>query len=529
VGGPILIPKLYDGRNRSFFHVVYSGFRWRAAPVTEFATLPTAEMRRGDFSRTGRNIYDPRTTTGTVREQFPGNMIPENRFSTVARNVIALLPPTTNNNLTNNFLVTGAQRFDRDQLNIKIDHALSDRNRLSGFVYIGTQQNVEPERLPVPFSGALDEDRRSRWARLNHDYIFSPTTLNHLILGFTREGQFWQKLSANQDWPNRIGLRGVNTGPGNTFPMITFTDALTQWGEPTATATLSKSVGQQVNNVWQITDNLSHIRGSHTLKFGVDYRYQQTNGADPANSQGRFGFTNLETALPGVNNTGHSWASFLLGAVNNARYNELLVVPGLRYKYFAWYVQDDWKVSPRLTLNLGLRHEIFFPRTERFNNLSGFDPDLANPGAGGLPGALAYLGDGQGRNGRSSFADTDYKAFGPRFGFAYSVTAGTVLRGGYGISYAAGNAAEARAFPSASTLSRHLRARIRASPRPSTSTTASRRTIAAHPSLIRHSPTVPRSSTWAATTAAFHISRTGRSTSSASCRLQSSPRPDTSA
>jgi hypothetical protein len=445
LGGPIVIPKLYDGRNRSFFHFVYSGFRWRSAPVNELVTLPTAAMRRGDFSAVGRPIYDPataRTVDGrTVRDQFPNNVIPQERFSTVARNIISLLPANSNNNLTNNFFVTGAQQFDRDQFNIKIDHALSDRNRLSGFVYIGTQQNVEPERLPVPFSGALDEDRRSRWARINHDYIFSASTLNHLIVGFTREGQFWQKLSANQDWPNRIGLRGVNTGPGNTFPMMTFTDALTQWGEPTATATLSKSVGEQVNNVWQLTDNLSHIRGAHSLKFGVDYRYQQTNGADPANSQGRFSFTNLETAQPGVNNTGHAWASFLLGTVNAARYNELLVVPGLRYKYFAWYLQDDWKLSPRLTLNLGLRHEIFFPRTERFNNLSGFDPDLPNPGAGGLLGALAYLGEGQGRNGRSSFAETDYKAFGPRIGFAWSLTDRTILRGGYGISYAPGNAA----------------------------------------------------------------------------------------
>ncbi|HET8547033.1 MAG TPA: TonB-dependent receptor [Bryobacteraceae bacterium] len=442
IGGPIVLPKLYNGRNRTFFHVVYSGFRWRSAPVNEMVTLPTAEMRRGDFSRVGRNIYDPRTTAGNVREQFAGNIIPENRFSAVARNIIELLPPTTNNNLTNNFLVTGAQKFDRDQINLKLDHAVSDRNRLSGFVYIGTQQSVEPERLPVPFSGALDEDRRSRWARLNHDYIFSPSTLNHLIVGFTREGQFWQKLSANQDWPNRIGLKGVNTGPGNVFPTITFTDALTLWGEsPAVTGPLSKSVGQQVNNVWQVSDNVSHIHGSHTLKFGVDYRYQQTNGADPANSQGRFSFTNLETAQPGVNNTGHAWASFLLGAVNAARYTELVVVPGLRYKYFAWYVQDDWKISPKLTLNVGLRHEIFFPRTERFRNLSGFDPDLANPGANGRPGALAFLGEGAGRNGRSSFADTDFRAFGPRFGFAYSMTDRTVLRGGYGISYAAGNAA----------------------------------------------------------------------------------------
>jgi hypothetical protein len=300
--------------------------------------------------------------------------------------------------------------------------------------------------LPVPLSNALNEDYRSRWARLNHDYILSPSLLNHFTLGFTREGQFWQNLSADQGWPEKIGLRGVNTAKGNAFPLMTFTDGYRAWGGgsiiPPADSN-TKSTGVQTNNAWQVSDNVSWIRGNHNFKFGGEARWLQTNGADFFLSQGKFDFNSLETALPtpaGRTSSGNAFASFLLGAVDKASYNELAVVPGNRYRYLATFLQDDWKATRTLTFNLGMRYEVYFPRTERFNNMSGFDPDLPNPAAGGRLGAIAFLGDGAGRNGRTSFADTYYRNFGPRFGFAYSLTPQTVLRGGYGIYYAPGNA-----------------------------------------------------------------------------------------
>jgi hypothetical protein len=434
IGGPILIPGLYNGRNKTFFHFVYGGFRWRAGQANEIVTLPTEAMRSGDFSEVSRIIFDPLTG-----QPFPGNRIPQERFSEVARAILPLIPSPTFTSLTNNFRTTGRQVVDRDQFNVKIDHNFSDRSRLSGYVYVNTFQDTGAERLPLPLATGLDQGYRSRWARLNHDFVISPTTLNHFTVGFTRENQFFQRLSVNQDWPSQIGLEGVLTGPGNAFPVMTFTDSLAPWGDA-PTGTQSKSQGQQVNNIWQFTDTVSDIRGAHSLKFGVDYRTYQTNGADPVNSQGRFDFSFIETSDRRSSTTGHAFASFLLGLVDAGRYGELVVAPGLRYKYFATFIQDDWRVSRTLTLNLGLRYDIFFPRTERYDNMSGFDPALPNPAAGGLPGAIAFLGEGEGRTGGSSFADTYYKAFGPRFGFAYSPTEKTVVRGGYGISYAPGNA-----------------------------------------------------------------------------------------
>lgn len=448
LGGPIKIPGLYDGKDKSFFFFNYTGFRYRAGALNEQFTLPTDAMRQGDFSalrnRNGQPlaIYDPSTTrpdgSGFTRDPFPNALIPQSRFSAVSAKILPDLPANSNSSLVNNFLSVGAQRFDKDQVNFRVDHNFSDRNRSSFFAYIGDQKNIDPERLPVPFTAALDRTRKSYWLRFNHDTILSPTTLNHFIYGFTREGEYFTHLSANQSWPAEIGLTGVNTGDGNRFPRVGFTDGLTGWGQEPKTA------GAQVNNAFQVNNSLSHVRGNHSMKFGLEARWLQTNGADPANSMGTFNFNSLETALPtaaGRAATGHAWASFLLGNVNNGNYDALFVVPANRYRYLAFFAQDDWRVSRKLTLNYGFRYDIYFTRFDAYGNMSGFDPSLPNPGAGNIPGAIAFLGEGPGRDSsRKSFADNYYKNFGPRLGLAYSIDSKTVLRAGYGIFYGPGNA-----------------------------------------------------------------------------------------
>jgi hypothetical protein len=445
-GGPVRLPG-YNGTNRTFFHFVYGGFRYRAGALNELATMPTAAMLRGDFSNVTRGgqrlvIYDPATTRsdgagGFTRDPFPGNIIPENRFSEVSRRWLRFVPQPSNSSQLNNFQVVGRSVFDRDSYSGKLDHQFTEVNRLNFFVYWNEQASVAPERLPGALSPALNERRPARWLRLNHDYIFNASTLNNFRAGYTREPQVWSRLTSGQGLLQQIGLPGVDP-PDDVPPRIQFSDGLSPWAEEV------KNTGEQVNNTLQIADTVSHIRGKHSLKFGVDARWFQTNGADPANQQGLFVFNSNETALPtaaGRPVSGHSFASFLLGAVDNASYNALFVVPANRYRYFASFIQDDWKVTSRLTLNLGLRHEIYFPRTEAHDNFSGFDPELPNPGAGGRLGAVRFLGEGPGRDdSRSSFADTYYRNFGPRFGFAYQITGKTVLRGGYGVYFGPGNA-----------------------------------------------------------------------------------------
>jgi hypothetical protein len=286
-------------------------------------------------------------------------------------------------------------------------------------------------------SPALNQQRPARWARLNHDYQVTPTTLNNFRVGYTREPQIWARTTSDQGLLQKTGLTGVNP-PGDIVPRVQFSDTYQNWSDET------KNKGKQVNNTLQFADTVSLYRGNHSLKFGADMRWQQTNGADSAGQQGLFSFNPNETALPtaaGRGNSGNAFASFLLGVVDNASYNGLFVVPGPRYQYKALFVQDDWKVTRTLTVNIGLRWDLFSPRREHNDNISGFDPTVPNPGAGNLLGAIRFLGNGPGRdNSRNSFADTDYKDFGPRIGFAYQLTKDTVIRGGYGISYGQGNA-----------------------------------------------------------------------------------------
>ncbi len=160
----------------------------------------------------------------------------------------------------------------------------------------------------------------------------------------------WARVTSDQGLLQKTGLTGVNP-PGDIVPRVQFSDTYQNWSDET------KNKGQQVNNTLQFADTLAMYRGNHSLKFGADMRWQQTNGADSAGQQGIFGFNPNETALPtaaGRATSGNAFASFLLGAVDNSSYNGLFVVPGIRYQYKALFAQDDWKVSRKLTLNLGL-------------------------------------------------------------------------------------------------------------------------------------------------------------------------------
>jgi hypothetical protein len=445
-GGPVRLPK-YNGKNRTFFYFVYDGFRYRAGATNTLLTLPNAAQRTGDFSGLTKGgqalaIYDPYSTRpdgagGFTRDIFPGARIPQTRFSKVSAATLALLPAANNSNATFNYTQAGANSFDRNVVTVKGDHAFSDRSRASLFFYESNESSIAAAIIAGALSPALNQQRPARWARFNHDYQFTPTLLNNFRVGYTREPQKWFRVTSDQGYLQKIGLAGVNP-PGDIAPRVQFSDTYNNWADET------KNKGVQVNNTLQFGDTASMFRGNHNLKFGADMRWQQTNGADSAGQQGVFSFSPNETAFPtaaGRAASGNAFASFILGAVDNSSYNGLYVVPGLRYQYKALFAQDDWKVSRKLTLNIGLRWDLFTPRHEHNTNISGFDPTVPNPGAGGLLGAIKFLGNGPGRdNSRSSFADTYYKAFGPRLGFAYQLGPHTVVRGGYGLSYGQGNA-----------------------------------------------------------------------------------------
>ena len=439
IGGPVWIPKLYNGKNKTFFFFVYSGYRFRQGSPNTLQSLIPLDFRQGDFSRTSP-VFDPATNrstgAGIARDPFPGNRIPASRFSSVSRNILPQLPTPDNNSIFNNFLSIGRGQTNSNQVNLKLDHAFTDRNRLSGYYYNDRHEIRDPELVPGPTTPNRSTASRNNWARISHDLVLSPSMLNHLTLGYTRTAVRIAAYSLNQDWPTQLGLTGVNRGPDNTFPCIEFiASGFSRLGDQNCNSRVF-----QTNNAIQVGNSFSWIRGSHSLKFGFDYRWMETNGIDPWRTMGWFQFNALETALPGTANTGNAIASFLLGNVNRGQLQVFSYFPRNRYQYWAGYAQDDWKISRKLTLNYGLRYDVFVPRYERRNNLSTFDLNLPNPAAGNRPGAMIFLGEGEGRSGLNRLADIDWGGWGPRLGLAYALNAKTVLRSGYGIYYAQGNA-----------------------------------------------------------------------------------------
>ena len=241
LGGPVLLPK-YSGRNRTFFYFVYDGFRYRAGATNQVLTLPNAAQRNGDFSGLTKGaaplaIYDPGTTVndgagGFTRTPFAGAKIPQNRFSKVSAAMLQLLPQANTNAATANYTAVGAQTFDRNVFTIKGDHAFNDRNRVSLFVYISNEASIAAALIELAMSPALNQQRPARWARFNHDYQISPSTLNNFRAGYTREPQQSARVTSDQGLPQKIGLSGVNP-PGDIVPRVQLADTYQNWSDET--------------------------------------------------------------------------------------------------------------------------------------------------------------------------------------------------------------------------------------------------------------------------------------------------------
>jgi hypothetical protein len=464
IGGPAYFPRfgeggspVYSGKNKTFFFGSYEGFR-RSAAGAQTNTLPTAAFRNGDFSSllTGNQIgtdalgrpifegaiYDPATTRTVngqlVRDPFPGNRIPIARFSQVASNVLALIPLPTSSDRFNNFNFNGTNSVRTYTYTVKLDHALTAKQRLAGSYSRRLNRDGKcVTSLPEPLETcAWDQNFGTHYIRLAHDYAISPTVLNHLNIGVNRTVSSNLSFAANQNWANRIGLVGAG---GDLFPHFDLGEGIVGIG--------STQNALNIDNGYRFNDNVNWIHGQHSFKFGVDYRDQRYTPTNQGGNSGSFQFGRGQTAVSPTfsDRTGFAFASFLLGAVGGGSDKQSTNLVQWRSKYYALFAQDDWKMTKNFVLNLGLRWDVEVPRKELHNRFSSFDPTLPNPGAGNRPGALAFASESNER-----FANTWYKDFGPRIGFAWSPdrTEGflgklaggagkTVIRGGYGIYYQA--------------------------------------------------------------------------------------------
>lgn len=444
VGGPVLIPKIYNGRNRTFFYFTFNGFDQNAGAVSGTANMPTALMRQGDFSEVPGGVYDPLTTDANgVRSQFPGNRIPQERWSSVSRAIVPLLPQIIGPGQVNNAETLTRTDQVRRLWSIKGDHSITDNHRLSGYFSFTDTSITSEGPLPGVLTAGNISKQKPEVYRANYDWTVRPNFLIHLTGGFSRWQNFVELNDAvrGKDIPVQLGLKGVQqTGPSATFPQITWGNGLNNLGNfQNRSGTYHWTQHYGGSATW--------IKGKHEFMFGGEMRSMRTfqNPTNDASVQGVFDFQPFQTA---ANNgalratTGHSFASFLLGAVDRANVTVNSPVAGVdvRYGYDALYFRDNFKITSKLTLNLGLRWDVGLSRADANGVQASFNPLGINNAAGGIKGTLIFVGEeGENRIGRKRFGDVYLHDFGPRAGLAYQWNSKTVIRSGYGISYSASN------------------------------------------------------------------------------------------
>ena len=439
VGGPVHVPWLYNGKDKTFFFFNYEGFR-QVNGGKSVQSAPTQAMLGGDFSAflnpvtvNGQTfqahiLYDYSTCTGANQGQpcqpYANNKITESP-DPVFVNASKVMPIATGASPYYNIGVSSTAHEQADMWSIRMDENINARNKISGSYFTGNMPYVSTSSLGSLYTGGNIQG--NKYVRLGYDFFISPTMLNHFNAGFTR--RFRHETSGEGgyggNWASKFGLKGVGD---QVFPRFNFNYPGSGINSP--------SDGNNIfaDNIFQYDDALSWQKGRHSFKFGGEFRAAQFNLNLLTGSAGQFNFTSGPTSSPTDTNSGFGYASFYLGAASNA-FIAIPQINGFRAKYFALFGSDDWKVNSKLTLNLGLRYDMPIPVTEAHNRMSYVDPTLPNQGAGGLPGAYVFQGSGPGRLGGSSSQSVFKKAFGPRVGLAYSVDPNTVIRAGYGIYF----------------------------------------------------------------------------------------------
>jgi len=441
VGGPVRIPWLYNGRDKTFFFFNYEGFRQENGG-TSLLSAPTQAMLGGDFSAllnpivvNGQTfpahiLYDYSTCTGANQGQtcqaYANNKITEAADSVfAAASKVMPSAPSTATTPYFNINDVSSNHEQADQWSIRGDENINARNKISASYFTGNMPYISTQSLGPLYTGGNIQG--NKYVRVGYDFIISPTMLNHFNAGFTRRHRLETSGEGGfgGDWATKFGLKGVGD---SVFPKLTYNYPGNGINSP--------SDGDSVfnDNVFQYDDAVSWQKGRHNIRFGGEFRAAQFNLGILTGSAGQFGFGTGPTSTPTDGNSGFGFASFYRGAASSA-YIDIPQINGWRAKYLAFFGADDWKVNNKLTLNLGLRYDMPIPVTEAQNRMSYVDPTLANPGAGGLPGAYVFEGSGTGRLGGDSPQSIFKKAFGPRVGLAYAVDPNTVIRAGYGIYF----------------------------------------------------------------------------------------------
>jgi hypothetical protein len=467
--GPVRIPHLYNGKDRTFFLFAWEKYQLHLGSVT-VSTLPTAAERGGNYNDilggpipggtavagqpagetinpcTGQpilynQIFDPTTTTQSspgvfCRQPLLNDTIPANFMSTTAQTLIKGLPnpnqpplSTDVDGYTGNYSQSGVAPNTNTTYTIRIDQTISEKSKI--FATYDTRQNFKltgPPDLPEPFNNnGFIQTFTTHYSRAGWDYSLTPTLLNHVNLGYNRTNSV--NLGATLGTTQTATTAGLANDHSTFFPILAFPS-------PDAPSTLGQQQnGQNIDNGVRVNDIVSWEKGRNSIKIGFDFRHQQYSVIDYNQDTLNF-YRDQSTGLSNdCCNAGNPFASFQMGEVGNGSQAVFNDAPRWNSRYFAGFFEDDLKFGRNLTVNLGLRYDVDVPRKEALNRTSEFSLTAPDAAAGGLPGALVF---GTNCHCNTAWANTWYKDIAPRIGFAY-VLPGTnnklVLRGGGAIIY----------------------------------------------------------------------------------------------
>ena len=472
VGGPLVIPKLYNGHDKTFFFFNFEQFRETQIIGDGLVTVPSQAYRQGDFSAALINtltnagkpaidslgqtlvqneIFDPTTTRtapdgSSVCDPFPNNKIPANRFDPVALKIQGFIPLPLNSGVVNNYPIPAYTNSRHTTIpSFKLDHSFSTTVKVAW--YYSENRNFTPgsDGIPDPITAAVKQDNVTRTTRINYDQALTPTVLLHLGVGLMYMNQSFLSAAYEQ---SQLGW-GRNFSASQLFPQIVFGGDTTRGG---FNWTTSHFAPYQYAKDYKPTSNasLTLVRGNHTIKVGGEAQWEGFPTLSYSRAHGVLNFGQPQTADVwqdgrGTNaSTGFAYASFLLGQTSGINDG---ATANLRFgnHTFAVYAQDSWKVTRRLTLDYGLRYDYMSLIREQYGRNSSASFDTPNPLAGGRPGAVIYEATCGCR-----FAHNYPYAFGPRLGAAYQINSKTVFRVGAGLAYGgtqtAGSARSANDF-----------------------------------------------------------------------------------
>ena len=450
-GGPIKIPKIYEGtsKHKSYFYFNWESYHLAGGSSVPTLSIPSIKERSGDFTdwvdATGNliPIYVPKGVSAGCQaalgavgpgQQFPGNKIPQACFSPIATAYMALLPTPTNAAATNNYTlskpVPDTLTSNSNVYMFRIDHDYAESDKF----YFTFWRQFVGQNLNSALPAAIANDRttnlqNSPIMRFNWEHVFSPKMTNHVTWGYLNRNEGDTVLNLDQ-----IGKLPQVKGAASQarLPAFTFSDGFTQ---------LSNNANSKTTRpTWVLNDIATRVMGSHTITFGGEWRNVQGNITNRANESGTYNFTRDTTAAAGTLTSGSPIASYLLGAVAGGSSVDYRTVSSWypRQWVYAFHGNDSWKITPKLTFNYGLRWDYYSPSREKYNRFSFIDLVGVNPAAGNRAGRLAFAGSsfGAASFGQDFPEEPWHKGFAPRLGIAYSWDQKTVVRAGYGVFFA---------------------------------------------------------------------------------------------